>query len=246
MRSADRSPLSWLASTPMSCPPSRWSSTRTSSPIAKASPALGGVPAKPPSGTSTSGRSKSAHDERTREATGHRLRAIGGVEPRPSWAARTLTALSHPDYQRFAVALLLTSIGAQILLVATLWQVYVLTGSALLLGLTGLARAIPQISLSLVGGVIADRVNRARMLQFAQAINAVLILGLCVLTLTGVVELWHIYAVTFLNGATTALTQPARTAVIPSLVPRHHLMNAIAFNSTVIQTSMIVGPALGG
>jgi MFS family permease len=159
---------------------------------------------------------------------------------------KALAALAYADYQRFAIALLLTSIGAQILLIATLWQVYVLTGSAFLLGLTGLARAVPQLVLSLVGGVIADRVDRVRMLQFAQAANAVLILALGALTLSGGVQLWHVYLVTFLNGATTALTQPARTALIPSLVPREGLVNAVAFNSTVIQLSMIVGPAVGG
>jgi MFS family permease len=105
---------------------------------------------------------------------------------------------------------------------------------------------VPQLVLSLVGGVIADRVDRVRILQFAQAANAILILALGALTLSGTVQLWHIYVVTFLNGATTALTSPARTALIPSLVPAEHLVNAVAFNGTVIQLSMIVGPAVGG
>jgi MFS family permease len=164
---------------------------------------------------------------------------------RPSWPT-SLVALTHHEYQCFVVALLLTSIAAQILLVATLWQVFVLTGSAILLGLTGLARAVPQIVLSLVGGVVADRVDRVRLLQITQVGNAVLIFVLAALTFTGTVEVWHVYAVTFFNGALQALSGPARTALIPNLVPREHLMNAIAFNSTVIQLSMVVGPAVGG
>ncbi|MDP2327985.1 MAG: MFS transporter, partial [Dehalococcoidia bacterium] len=67
---------------------------------------------------------------------------------------QAVAALAYPDYRRFAASLLLTSIGAQLVQTATLWQVYELTGSALLLGLTGIARAVPHMVLSLVGGVI--------------------------------------------------------------------------------------------
>ncbi|MSQ24428.1 MAG: MFS transporter [Chloroflexi bacterium] len=159
---------------------------------------------------------------------------------------RTIAALEFPDYRRFAGALLFSGLGAQILTVANLWQVYLITGSALLLGLTGLARAIPTLALSLVGGVIADRFNRVRLIQISQAANSLFALGLALLTVTGRIELWHIYAFTFLNSTFTALTGPARTALIPSLVPREHLVNAVALNSTVGQVANIVGPAVGG
>lgn len=155
-------------------------------------------------------------------------------------------AMAYPDYRRFAASLLFTSMGAQLVQTAVLWQVYVLTDSALLLGLTGLARAGPHMILSLVGGVVADRLNRVRLIQVGQITNAALVLGLAGLTMAGAVETWHLYAVTFLNSAFTAVTQPARTALIPSLVPREKLVNAIALNATIGQTSQIVGPALGG
>ena len=155
-------------------------------------------------------------------------------------------ALAYGDYRRFAISLSLNSLGAQLLLTAVFWQVFELTGSALLLGLTGLARAAPHVVLSLVGGVIADRLNRVRLIQAGQVMNATLVLALAALTLTGALEVWHLYVITFLNSSFTAVTQPARTALIPSLVPRGNLVNAVALNATIGQTSQIIGPALAG
>jgi MFS family permease len=160
--------------------------------------------------------------------------------------AQAFAALANRDYRRFAVSQLLTSVAVQLLQTAILWQVYDLTHSALALGLTGLARAGPHILLSLVGGVAADRVDRVRMIQAGQLVNGILVFVLAVLTLAGSVAVWHLYLVTVLNGAFTALTQPARTAVIPSLVPRERLVNAIGLNATISQSSQIVGPAFAG
>ena len=158
----------------------------------------------------------------------------------------SLAALTYADYRNFSLSLLLTQLGAQAVQTAVLWQVYELTGSALLLGVTGLVRAGPHIVLSLVGGLIADRFNRTRLIQIGQAINAVIVLALAVLTLSGQVALWHLYAVTFLNSGFTALTQPARSALIPRIVPRSLLVNAIALNATIQQGAQIIGPALAG
>ena len=164
---------------------------------------------------------------------------------RPS-LRQALGALTYSNYRRFAVSLLLTSLGAQLLQTAIFWQVYELTGSALLLGLTGLARAVPHMALSLVGGVLADRVNRVRLIQLGQVANAMLVLALASLALTGTVEIWHLYLITVLNGAFTAVSQPARTALIPWLIPEGNLVNAVALNATITQTSQIVGPAVAG
>lgn len=155
-------------------------------------------------------------------------------------------AMSYGSYRRFAISLLLTSLGAQLLQTAIFWQVYELTGSALLLGLTGLARAGPHIVLSLVGGVVADRFDRVRLIQSGQVVNAALVTLLAGLTLAGSVEVWHLYVITILNAAFTALTQPGRTAVLPSLIPQERLVNAIALNATIGQTSQIIGPAFAG
>ncbi len=165
---------------------------------------------------------------------------------RPRGLAQAMTALAYADYRRFAASLLLTSIGLQLLQVAVFWQVYELTGSALLLGLTGLARAAPHMLLSLMGGVVADRFNRVRLIQVGQFGNALLVVVLAALTIAGSVEVWHLYAITILNSALSAATGPARTSLIPSLVPRANLVNAVALNATIGQVSQIVGPALGG
>ena len=164
----------------------------------------------------------------------------------PRGLGQAMAALQFADYRRFAASLLLTSIGLQLIQVAVFWQVYELTGSALLLGLTGLARAAPHMILSLMGGVVADRFNRVRLIQSGQVANGLLIVVLGALTLTGSVQVWHLYVVTILNSAFSAVTTPARTALIPSLVPRKNLVNAVALNATIGQTSQIVGPALGG
>ena len=160
--------------------------------------------------------------------------------------SQAISAIGYPDYRRFASSLLLTSLGAQLVQTVVFWQAYELTGSALLLGLTGVARAVPHIILSMAGGVIADRTNRVRLIQSGQVANAILVLALGVLTISGHVQLWHVYAVTVLNSAFTAVTQPARTALIPHLVPEGNLVNAVALNATISQVSQIVGPALAG
>jgi MFS family permease len=168
------------------------------------------------------------------------------MSDKQSGNGNVFSALAYGDFRLFASSLLLTSMGVQLLQTAMLWQVYEVTGSALLLGLTGLVRAVPHVVLSLAGGVIADRLNRVRLIQAGQVANAVLILILAVLAMTGAVEVWHLYLITFLNSAFTAVTQPARTALIPSLVPQANLVNAVALNATIGQTSQIIGPALAG
>ena len=155
-------------------------------------------------------------------------------------------ALSHRDYRRFAISLFLTSIGVQLIQTAIFWQVYVLTGSALLLGFTGLARALPHVILSMVGGVAADRLDRVRLIQAGQVGNAVLVVAIAYVTFTGDVQVWHLYVVTSLNAAFSALTQPARTALIPALIEPGRLVNAIALNATIGQFAQIAGPALAG
>lgn len=155
-------------------------------------------------------------------------------------------ALAYPDFRRFAASLLLTSIGAQLVQFVIIYQIYALTGSALQLGLTGFARIVPHVILSLVGGVIADRANRVRMIQIGQFGNGISVLALAILTLTGHVQVWHLFAATTINAALTALTQPGRTALIPMFIPPEKLVTALALNSTIQQSSQIVGPALAG
>jgi MFS family permease len=159
---------------------------------------------------------------------------------------RAAGALQYRNYRLFYTALLVAAVGVQIQNTANLWQIYELTGSALHLGLTGLARAIPVIALSLIGGVIADRVDRRRLIALTQAAAGLTALTLATLTALGRIEVWHIYAATVVAALMQTLAQPARTAIIPSLVPRHHLLNALALNTTINELATILGPSVAG
>lgn len=142
--------------------------------------------------------------------------------------------------------MLVSSIGNQLSHVAIGWQIYELTSSPLQLGLTGVFRALPVVVFSLTGGVLADRVDRRRLLIFTQTVAMMLALLLAVLTHTGLVRVWHIYAITFLTGAATTFDLPARAALIPSLVARENLSNAFALNVTLRQTATLIGPFFAG
>ena len=159
---------------------------------------------------------------------------------------RAFVALQYRPFRLLFLSTVFSGIGGQLQTVANLWQVYALTESALHLGFTGLARAVPIILFSLAGGVIADRVDRRKIILMAQLANVVAVLLLAVLSATGLVQVWHIYAITFLHAALIAVSAPAQRAAIPSLVPRHHLVNAMALNSAVNQLDRMVAPALGG
>jgi len=155
-------------------------------------------------------------------------------------------ALAAPNFRLFYVAFLVGTIGTQLLFAATLWQIYELTESPLHLGLTGLARAAPIILLSLAGGLVADRVDRVKFMALTQGLSGALPFALAALTATGLIDVWHIYVITFLSSVLQAISSPARIALTPSLVPRQHLLNAIALGSTVYQGANIIGPAIGG
>src|SRR3954467_4990880 len=116
------------------------------------------------------------------------------MQQRKPGIRQALEALDSRDYQQFAIALLVFNFVTQITQVTTAWQIYDLTGSPLQVGLTGLARAIPQLTLSLVGGVVADRFDRISLMMRSQAIIGLLILGLALLTASGQVAVWHVYA----------------------------------------------------
>jgi MFS family permease len=161
-------------------------------------------------------------------------------------AGGPFAALAAPNFRLFYVAFLVGTVGTQLLFAATLWQIYELTQSPVHLGLTGIARAAPIILLSLAGGIVADRVDRLKFMTLTQGLSGVLPLALAALTVSGTVDVWHIYVVTFFSSALQAISQPARFALTPSLVPRQHLLNAMALGSTIYQIANIIGPALGG
>ena len=126
------------------------------------------------------------------------------------------------------------------------WLVYQLTGSALLLGTVNFLQGVPSLFLSLVGGVLADRIERRTLMLATQTVQMVLAFALAALTLTGVVRVEHVMVIAFLSGLVNAINTPVRQGIISDLVPRSDLQNAVAVNSAQFQTSQLLGPAIAG
>lgn len=160
---------------------------------------------------------------------------------------RTLDALGYRDYRLLWYTQVGSSMGQWMENVARDWLVYQMTDSAWMVGLINAARAVPMIFLGLFGGVVADMVvNRRQILIVTKTINLLLTLLMAVLISMGRIEVWHIFAITVGIGMAMAFEQPARNALIPNLVPSDKLMNAVALNSAALNSSRIVGPAIGG
>jgi MFS family permease len=130
--------------------------------------------------------------------------------------------------------------------VATGWLVYALTGSAAWLGVEAFAAGIPPVLLMPVGGVLADHVNRRRLLMVGNLINAALAGLLAAAWWGGVLAVWEILAASFLSGVVTAAIVPASQSLLPAVVGEDHLSGAIALNSVQYNVARAVGPALGG
>ncbi len=144
------------------------------------------------------------------------------------------------------VGQLVSLTGTQLRLVAIPYQIYLITGSSLDVGLIGLFQAIPLVSLALFGGVIADRVDRRRLLIVTQIGLAACSAGLAIGTQLGFANVLYLYAFTAIGAAFSALDGPARGALTPSLVAREQLPAAMALNQVLFQTAAIAGPALAG
>jgi MFS family permease len=160
--------------------------------------------------------------------------------------ASTLRALRHRNYQLFFGGQLISLIGTWMQSVAQSWLVYRITGSPVTLGLVGFASQIPVFLLSPLGGVVADRFNRHRILLVTQSVSMILAFILALLTLTGVVEVWHLYVLAGLLGIVNAFDIPARQAFVVEMVGREDLVNAIALNSSMFNGARVIGPAVAG
>jgi MFS family permease len=164
----------------------------------------------------------------------------------PAEPLSPFVALHHRDYSLLLIGRFISTIGRQMQTVAIAYQVYQFHHSTLDLGLIGLFRIVPVIAFSLLGGVLADVVDRRRLMLLTQPLLMSYSAALALLTAAGMVNLGVIYGFTFLAAATGALDMPARQAIIPALIPRIHLPNALSWNITVTQVATIAGPALGG
>ena len=157
-----------------------------------------------------------------------------------------LRALRSRNYRLFVGGQLVSLVGTWMQTVAQSWLVYRLTGSAVLLGLVGFASQIPVFVLAPLGGVIADRLDRRRVLVVVQATMMVLALALAGLTLSGLVQIWQIFTLAALLGITNAFDIPVRQSFVVRMVGREHLSNAIALNSSMVNGARLVGPAVAG
>jgi len=166
------------------------------------------------------------------------------ARPRP--AIRPWSSLLIRDYRLLWIASVLSSLAGQIRNVATLYQVYDISGSAFKLGLTGFLETLPFIVFGLFAGAVADAFNRKKMLVATISLQMLPNLLLGILTVTGATQVWHIYAFGLIAAFIEVFNWPARAALIPRLVPQNLLMNAMVVNTMILQTSFLVGPAIGG
>ncbi len=159
---------------------------------------------------------------------------------------KPLSALRYPTFTRFLCARSITVLAVQMQSVAVGWQVYAITGDPLDLGLIGLAQFLPFIALVLPAGQIADRAQRQRILAGCYLTEVVCAVLLLAFTLSGIAEVWPVFAVMVLFGVARAFSMPSSQALIPNLVPIESFGNAVALNSSTFQLATILGPTLGG
>jgi MFS family permease len=156
------------------------------------------------------------------------------------------TALRYRNFRWFWINGATQSMaqGMQFLVLGLL--VLDVTGSSIQLGLVAFIYGAPNLAFSMLGGIIADRSDRLRLLISTRFGVSVLVLVLAILKIAGVLEIWHVYVIMFLLGTVQALNNPARMALVADLVERKDMMNAVALHTMVNQSGQIVGPALAG
>ena len=164
----------------------------------------------------------------------------------PSFARRVFAAFHYRDFRLLWIGACTSSIGTWMQTLAQNWLVLELTNSPRMLGLDSFLGQIPIFLFSLVGGAIADRMDRRRLLVGSQFVQMACAFLLAALFALGLVEVWHILALSFVVGLAQAFGGPAYQALVPSLVPQRELSNAIALNSIQFNLARVIGPMLGG
>jgi MFS family permease len=159
---------------------------------------------------------------------------------------RGLVAMRHPNYRRYWFGQIGSLIGVWMQSVALPWLVLSLGGTPLQLGLVMAFLFGPSMIVAPLGGVLADRVDKRRTLIIVNAVAMLQASILFGLTATGVVEIWHVYALALVAGVVGAIEMPLRQAFVAELVPREDLVNAIALSSTSFNLSRVIGPAVAG
>jgi len=158
-------------------------------------------------------------------------------------------ALSHRNFRLLWTGQLVSNAGSMMQTAAILWHVSLLVPpgqKGLALGAVGLVRVVPIVVFSMVSGVVADARNRRTLMLMTQTGAALVSLMLAVLTFRGLSSVWPVYVLAALGAAVGVFDLPARQALVPTLVPRKHLPNAISLNAMMFQAASVAGPSIGG
>jgi MFS family permease len=166
----------------------------------------------------------------------------GATVERPS----AFSSLRHRDFRLLWLGQIVSVTGSQMQLVAINWHIYILTKSAFALGMVGFFRAGPIILCSLMGGVVADVVDRRRLMMATQSIMLTCSGILAAITFSGLNHVWPIYLLTAIASSAWAFDTPARQSLMPALVPVKDFPNAVSLSMLMFQIGMIVGPSLAG
>jgi MFS family permease len=159
---------------------------------------------------------------------------------------RTFASLGYHDYRLVWLGSVTEHLGEWMELAALLWLVNELTHSPLMLTIVGSCRFIPMIIFPVFGGMVVDMVDRRRMLIVALLGSALLSIILALLVKTGTVTVWHLVMISLLTGVATSLNHPARLAMVPNLVEKEHLLNAISLDSVSVQASRFLATPVAG
>ena len=170
----------------------------------------------------------------------------GGAPVPLRLGGETFRALRHPNFRLLVAGTLLSQTGDFLQIMVQGWLVLTLTGSPLSLGVVGFCQAVPRLAFGVVSGMLADRLDRKRLLQVTQA--GMMALAVIFATLVGTHRITYrqILVLALLWGSLNSIAQTARQSLIPGLVPRENLLNAIALHSSVFNLTRAMGPALGG
>lgn len=170
---------------------------------------------------------------------------INLVAARPPWR-HTFVSLQVRNFRLFATAHLVAVIALWMQRIAQDWLVLELSGSVTAVGITVAMQFAPSLLLMPLGGIVADRYSKRRILMISQGAAGLLAAVMAVLSLTGGIAVWHIYAIAFVLGLVTVIDQPARQVFVNELVGPAHLRNAISVNSSIFQLGGMIGPAVSG
>ena len=156
------------------------------------------------------------------------------------------SSLRHRDFRLLWIGQIVSVTGSQMQMVAVNWHIYLLTHSALALGMVGFFRAGPIILCSLLGGVVADVIDRRRLMMVTQSVMLMCSAILALITFGGLRRVWPIFLLTSIASAAWAFDTPARQSLMPALVPARDFPNAVSLSMLMFQIGMIVGPTLAG